>query len=499
MDAPPQLSPYLSSNNPLPEHLKPYLGMFLGTISNSIAELDADIDQLERELEAKRQRREQYKKDYQKHSQLQASIRRIPPEIWGIIFGFALGDEPFGLWMYRTYGYLRQVCWNWRDVAASTPDICRGLVVDLDGPLTWTPDRDDTEGVWCLKKKLEPWLAIVSRNHPYHLVLGLEDDESYEWTEHVTDILQWILTTMPTPTILSLTTSGIFSMVYVNAPQDNKITHLTLDFWQDLDREALEETPFQAVFPCLKTLFIDAPIEFLSPMRHSNLQSLTLAHVYGSQYHFSTFLLDMPALRELRLNCQDPYYYHSDPSLDPLTLIHPALEILIIEGEDLMLLLEHIAFPSLKFLGLSTCLLDNKNFVASIRGTPRKFIFDLVMHNIPLGSRIHLNTAINWELDDDEEIEVPPLLAPNPVRTFIAICCSQRPDGMDWLYSQHIRSADNRSTQLYVPKGVMEGDMEVELGDRLRDRGDELHTLEEDVYRTLLRSWIPQMTVQWEI
>ncbi|KAH6910193.1 hypothetical protein BKA70DRAFT_1560822 [Coprinopsis sp. MPI-PUGE-AT-0042] len=515
-----ELSPYLSSNLPLPHDLKPTLGTYLTQTSSCIAKLDAEIDQLERTVDTKRGEREQYKQVHKEHSRLEASIRSIPPEIWGIIFAFTLGHEPFGIWEYRMYGYLRRVCWDWRDVAASTPDICRGLVVHLDGPLTWTPDGDK-EGVWCLRQKLQPWLAIVSRNHPYHLVLGLEDEESYEWTGHVAEIVQWILATVPAPTILSLTTSDIFSMAYVGAPRDNKITHLTLDFWQDLDREVLEETPFQEVFPCLEVLAIDAPIEFLSPMRHDNLQCLTLTQIriYSSAYDFSVFLLDLPALRELRIDSQDPYCLGPDPSANQLALIHPTLEILIVEGEDLMLLLEHIAFPSLKFFGLGTwgsheeyetlaeivpaffqrCSLDNKNFTATFRGLPTKFIFDLVMHSIPLGSRLHLNAVINWDGGEEEEMDTPYLPAPDPPRTLTAICCSHLPDDLGWLGSHHIRSPDNLPAKLYIPKSALERAMEAEVGDRLLDGGYALQILEVGTYKELLRSWIPPMSVKWEV
>ncbi|KAH6910200.1 hypothetical protein BKA70DRAFT_1272444 [Coprinopsis sp. MPI-PUGE-AT-0042] len=207
MDSPPELSPYLSSNLPLPHGLKPTLGTYLAKTSNCIAELDAEIDQLERALDAKRREREKYKQAHEEHSRLQAPIRSIPPEIWGIIFGFTLGHEPFSLWEYRMYGYLRQVCWSWRDVVSATPELCRGLVVDLDGPLAQASNSNE-EGLRCLKKRLESWLAIVSRNHPYHLFLSLEDGDSFEWSEDVTEVVQWILTTGPSPTILSLVTSA---------------------------------------------------------------------------------------------------------------------------------------------------------------------------------------------------------------------------------------------------------------------------------------------------
>ncbi|KAH6910180.1 hypothetical protein BKA70DRAFT_118209 [Coprinopsis sp. MPI-PUGE-AT-0042] len=182
MDSPPELSPYLSTNIPFPRELRPILEAYLEQTSSIVASLDAEVNQLERALDAKKRTRDYHKKNYEEHSRLPSLSRTVPPEVWGAIFAFTLGDEPFGQRERRTYAYLREVCTIWRDVVA-TPDICRGLVFTGDTPRIRTPYRNE-RGIQSVKDHLEPWLAIVSRNHPYHLILDAEHDRSFVDNDH---------------------------------------------------------------------------------------------------------------------------------------------------------------------------------------------------------------------------------------------------------------------------------------------------------------------------
>ncbi|KAH6910189.1 hypothetical protein BKA70DRAFT_1560818 [Coprinopsis sp. MPI-PUGE-AT-0042] len=514
MDSPSQLSAYLSSNLPLPDNLKSYLGIFLTNIGGSIAELDAEIDQLERVLDAKRLKREQYKQDYEKHTVLQASVRGIPPEIWGIIFGFTLGSEPFGLLEYRTYGYIREVCRTWRDVVAATPGMCRGLVVDLGGPLARTSYNDEG-GPQCLRDNLEPLLAIVSRNHPCHLVLGVKDEDEFNWSdEDVTEVVRWILTTAATPTILTLIDSKIFSLVYFNVPRDNRISDLTLDLLQAADRKVFERTPFQEVFPCLKRLSIDASLDFLSPIRHSNLQSLTLTQIHNTVRGISHFLLDCPSLRELQIGSRDVYYRQEDTANPSVPLIHPTLEILVVEGEDLMLLWEHVTFPSLRFLGLSAwgligdysdlsrvlpaflqrCSLDNKNFTMAFKGGPRKFVLTC-SYTISLAV---LDSNLTSKSPYQYTEEAPPSPASTQAPGFTEVFCTRRTHDFSWLRCDHVHLPGGKLAKLYIPKGMLKGDEVEEVQDEVGDWGYTPEVLDMDDYKRLLRSSIPNMTLDWQ-
>ncbi|KAH6910178.1 hypothetical protein BKA70DRAFT_1220830 [Coprinopsis sp. MPI-PUGE-AT-0042] len=520
MDSPPELLPYLVSNTPLPNEFKPTLGTYLAQASNFISELDAEIDQLERALDAKRRKREQYQRGYEEHYRIQSPTRSFPPEIWGVIFSFTLGDEPFGTLEYRTYGYLREVCLTWRDVVPTTPDLCRGLVVHLDGPLTQGPNSDD-KGTRCIKHNLEPWLAIVSRNHPYQLVLGTEADRPFDNPDGVDGLCEWIFTTTPTPTILSIAHSYIFSSVYALAPRGNKISHLTLEFWHDLDREVFTDMPFQEVFPYLNTLVVDTPIKFLSDLSHTNIQSLTLTDVCGSATEFATFLRDLPLLRELRIDsklcCRPP----ANPSNPSTTIVHPALEILVADGEDLLLILAYITFPSLKYFGVKAwgsyedhdslseivpafikrCSLDNSGFTFSLKGKVYNFVFNLLMHNIPHGTRLHLDVDV--ELGEnavgEKTLESATAATWAVNGSFAEIFCTQKLVDLHRLRGDRNHSRGSELVKLYMPNGALaEEEIEMER-DNLLEGGHILEVLQPHEYNRLLRSSIPQTTLGWEV
>ncbi|KAH6910182.1 hypothetical protein BKA70DRAFT_118225 [Coprinopsis sp. MPI-PUGE-AT-0042] len=515
--SPPELLPYLSTNIPLPHKLRPTLGTYLEQTSITIANIDTHIDQIERILDAKRKSRDHYKKKYEEHSRLLAPARTIPPEIWGVIFGFTLGDQPFGRSEYRTYGFLRKVCTTWRDVVATTPNPCRGLVVQMNGPLAQSSYSDE-KGVQNPMDKLEPWLAIVSRNHPYHLVLGaeLEDDEAFDVSDYdVARICEWIFTTVPTPTVLTITNSDIFSSVYTHAPRNPAISHLTLDFEEDLDRQELDDSPLENAFPCLKVMVINASISFISDFSHTGIQSLSLANICGFAQEFAFFLLDLPSLRELRIDSDDLCRPPEDVSNPPTPLIHPTLEILVAEGEDLLFLLDNITFPSLKYFGLKAwglndeyekiadlilsffqrCSLNNKNFTASMRWIPRRFIFDLLMHSFPRGTRLHLD--IDEVLgEEDDEAQIPAIPAPTHTRTFTEIFCNQRLDDFNWLRGEH-DSPGSKLVKLYMPQGALDkGEIEVYRG-KLGNLGYILEILQLHDYKKLLQSSTAQNTLGW--
>lgn len=512
MDSPPELSPYLETNFPLPRGLKPSLEAYLEQTLNIIAILDTEIDELERALDAKRRKNAEHKELYEKHYRLQAPARNIPPEIWGIVFGFTLGDQPFGRFEYRTYGYLREVCTTWRDVLAATPNLCRGLVVHLDGPLAQSSYSEE-EGITTMEDNVEAWLAIVSRNYPYHLVLSMEDEESFDEDNRVIGLYEWILTTAPTPTILTISCSEIFTEVVCLGSRSNQVTHLTLDFWEEVDRDVLDEVPFQEVFPCLTTLSINAPIQLISTMGHKNLKSLTLTKICGSPSDFALFLLEFPSLQELRIDSEEPYRDYDDNLHSFTPLIHPTLEILVAEGEDLMLLVQYITLPSLKFLGLNTwgstydydelaevipafferCSLDSKNFITSFRGIPCKFFSDLFINNLPRGTRLHLDVNID---DDDETLGSYSPTSTQP-RIFTEIFCDRKIDDLGWL-RRDCKTSQTSENTLYMLKGVL-NEEEVHAQQKgLQVWGYALKILAADRYWKLLLSHLPEMTVQWD-
>ncbi|KAH6901339.1 hypothetical protein BKA70DRAFT_693355 [Coprinopsis sp. MPI-PUGE-AT-0042] len=519
MDLPPELSPYISLDTALPSHLAPILRAH-------VAQLDAEIDQLERTLDVRRQERNRYKQKLDEHSHLQAPIRSIPPEILGTIFRFIFGDEPFGILEYRTYGYLRSVCTTWKEVLASTLDLCKGLEVLLDGP-PGHARLSCGDGVLGFEEHLAPWLAIVSRNHPYHLVLGAEDDETFDDSEDgVPDLVHWILTTTPAPTVLSITHSQIFSLVYSWASSENKISHLTLIFDEELDRADLEEVLFEEAFPFLESLAIDAPIDFSSPICHTNIQALSLSNIYGPPEEFSGWLVDMPQLRELKIcsqNLYPPIGMGRFPFVSRIPLIHSAVEVLVLEGEDLMLLLEYLTFPSLKFFSLDaqgslgeedevvssffqrSCT-GKRDFTASFQGRPSKHTFKLFLQNLPICTRLHyaLDGLIVDEEDEDEDgddynVENIPSDIPYHAHHIAEIFFSKSSADLSCLRGDPGRSPGSELIKLYLPMKVLV-DEEVETRRKeLREWGYALEILQADAFAKLLRSSIPPMTIEWDM
>ncbi|KAH6902091.1 hypothetical protein BKA70DRAFT_674174 [Coprinopsis sp. MPI-PUGE-AT-0042] len=472
-------------------------------------------------MDAKKQMRDDYKKRRLDYLSLKAPIRRLPPEILGMVFSFTLGKTPFERWQYCTYGYLRRVCTTWRDVLATTPDVCRGLEVLLDRPPGQAAPSYRLGGVSSFEEMLAPWLAIVSRNHPYHLVLGATQYYISDPEGGFPDIARWILSTTPIPTILSIENSGIFSLLHDCIPRDNKISQLTLDFSDDVDRTELEEVSLEEIFPCLKSLIIDAPIAFSNPINHSNLQSLSLTDAYGSAQAFSESLMEMPRLRELRICSQQLYsrYRQTTHTLQ----IHSAVEILVVEGEDMMLLLEYLTFPSLKFLGLDAFgFFDDANamnevisaflqrscagkydFTASFTGRSSKYIIDLFIRNLPLRTRLHYALDV-FDHDNDEDPDecyrgAEYSLIPQHAHCITEIFFSKTSDHLPLLCGDPQSLRDDKVIKLYLPFGVLQQE-EVEIRqEELRGWGYALEIVRADAFAKLLRSSIPPMTIEWGI
>ncbi|KAH6890734.1 hypothetical protein BKA70DRAFT_1035172, partial [Coprinopsis sp. MPI-PUGE-AT-0042] len=86
-------------------------------------DLDDEIGKMEAALKAGKEHRARLELEHIIHSGIKSPVQRIPPEIWGIIFGFVLGPDPFSNVHRRAYTFLRSVCALWRQVAATTPGL----------------------------------------------------------------------------------------------------------------------------------------------------------------------------------------------------------------------------------------------------------------------------------------------------------------------------------------------------------------------------------------
>lgn len=192
---PPELTPYFfNTNAPLPPHLQPALDAYLHCVATTVHQLDQETRRLAGALEAKKKSQRFYKKIQQMSSSLSGSIRRVPTEIVGLIFGFVFRDKPFDLKEYRTHGRLRRVCSRWNGAALTTPGLCKGLVVDLQQWLDRVPTGERDDLVRGFKKLIAPWIAVIHRTGPYHLQIreskGPEDIISQDYLSSHIDTLK---------------------------------------------------------------------------------------------------------------------------------------------------------------------------------------------------------------------------------------------------------------------------------------------------------------------
>ncbi|KAH6901347.1 hypothetical protein BKA70DRAFT_693430 [Coprinopsis sp. MPI-PUGE-AT-0042] len=121
IDPPLDLSPYVKGNALLPTHLYPVLEGHLSHLTESIDRLDNEILALESLLDATRKAQRLLKQERRAHSKIKAPIRRIPPELLGVIFGCLFGDSPFEAGEYRQFTRLASVCAAWREIMYTTP------------------------------------------------------------------------------------------------------------------------------------------------------------------------------------------------------------------------------------------------------------------------------------------------------------------------------------------------------------------------------------------
>jgi hypothetical protein len=450
----------------------------------------------------------------------------------GIVFRFLFGDEPFRILQYRTYGYLRRVCTTWRDALAATTDLCRGLEILLDGPPGHST-LTEGDGVLGFETHLAPWLAIVSRKHPYHLVLDVEDEDEFdESDDSAIDLVQRILasTLPPIPTILSVYSSKVFTLLHIWAPISNRVSRLTLSFEDAVEREEIKRYAHEDPFPCLRGLVIDAPIAFLCPINHKNLQFLSLSKICGPPQRFSEWLMRVPQLRELRLTAEDLYppigngSFPSAVAAAPKT--HVALEVLTLAGEDLMLLLKYLILPSLKFLALDMCgsFEDEDEIIpaffqrlrntgkhheltVSLQGIPTQHTLDLIMRNLPPQTRIHYGLdglqIHGWDDggDDDDEMTLPPpgfcSLIPQYAHNIKDMFFTPSSTRLLWLRGDPAQSGE--LIKVYLPEGTLHN-REIERQRReLREWGYALEVLPAEKFTKSFESSIPPMMMTWDM
>ncbi|KAH6912405.1 hypothetical protein BKA70DRAFT_1184978, partial [Coprinopsis sp. MPI-PUGE-AT-0042] len=118
---PPALDHYLNTNNVLSPSDLSTLEDYLTQLLERIGNLESDITRLQIADDTKDVEVECLRGEYELCVKTKSSIRKIPQELLGVIFAFAVSTAPFN--RFIDVAHLRGVCSSWREAALSTPGI----------------------------------------------------------------------------------------------------------------------------------------------------------------------------------------------------------------------------------------------------------------------------------------------------------------------------------------------------------------------------------------
>ncbi|KAH6883638.1 hypothetical protein BKA70DRAFT_1471135 [Coprinopsis sp. MPI-PUGE-AT-0042] len=393
--SPPELAPYVSSNDVLPAHLSASLDAYLLKLSQPMERLEAEIAGLEELLNLKKKSYERAEAVRDAHLRIMAPIRRVPQDILGVVFPYAVDIPPFN--RYIDLARLRSVCSSWRHLAKTTPGLWTSLTIDLEG---WCGERldDYTSNALLLhfEDALAPWTSILSKSTPNSLV-------------------HYLLHLKPGPSVVTVRSWSALSGLLSSQSSSTRTVRVDA-----AGMRIPEEIPLERVFPNLESLISDCSFDcvYLS-LGHPSLAILHMDDVQGTVASFVHMIQVLTALRELKLNSSRTF--DDDPPNPPQMYSHPCLEVLFVRGEDLLYLFRSLIFPSLRFftvegLDMNTdpILTDeilppifaksiSRAFTISFRGKLRRHFVQRIIRSLPANSYIHLapSRILHREAPDD--------------------------------------------------------------------------------------------------
>ncbi|KAH6912363.1 hypothetical protein BKA70DRAFT_1267311 [Coprinopsis sp. MPI-PUGE-AT-0042] len=468
-DRPHVIEHYLSTNDALSPSDSLARDGYLTQLNECVENLESDIVKLQIGDDAKNAEKERLLGKYELCINTRSPIRKIPPEILGVIFAFAVNTSPFN--RFINVANLRGVCSSWRQAALSTPGLWDALTIYLD---KWCPTEiHGHDGQMLLSRfeeELRPWLAIVNRTVTLRSPLGMFG-------------------------VNALASSGLtFSA--------RKLT--VAGSWKAKLRA------LGSVLPNLEALEVGNPLSLKSvpPFRHPSLTTLQLSHLVGQGIYLRQLIQELPSLRELRLSSKD---YMSTEDVDTTSMVytHHSLEILFLDGEDFLPCLRHLSFPSLRFLevyghsfagsdtdmlrsGTLTRIFSNssatKSTFISIRGEfDQPFLTQLAQSLPP-----HCNLLVDIDEDDENGLgAVVPIVSDN----IEVIFCGRGAVDLLWLSSaEPARKHLSRPLKVYIPTGFGRWERGYSRQDELRSRGFELEPVSNEASGLMLRSLAPSFS-----
>ncbi|KAH6883700.1 hypothetical protein BKA70DRAFT_1341902 [Coprinopsis sp. MPI-PUGE-AT-0042] len=356
MIRPLELAHYFTTNDVFPPSGLPTLNSYLAQLTTSIESVESEILKLRAFLHAKKQEKCGLEQEYATCVGIKSPIRRLPVELLGLIFSFAVGAAPFNRYIHITH--LRGVCSSWRHAATTTPGLWTSLTIDLD---RWAPPYSqflsDVTLLDQFKEELSPWIAILSRTRPIHLTLTSQSfDDDIEINDpgfnRQRKLAGHLLSMTPPPATLTLNSPlALLAAILADAPS---VVEIEVSYEATRGLEGF--TILEARFPCLKALKIHGSLAINTPpFPHSSLQALHLGRGIRPDFFLQELLCTLPCLRELKLGFPDHLDLWNPPDVPETTYVHRCLEILIIEGENQLFTLTGISFPRLRLLDISGC------------------------------------------------------------------------------------------------------------------------------------------------
>ncbi|KAH6901342.1 hypothetical protein BKA70DRAFT_1307155 [Coprinopsis sp. MPI-PUGE-AT-0042] len=425
----------------------------------------------------------------------------IPPEIWSIVFRIVLGSNAFGPDERRAYTRLRSVCAAWRTTVATTPDLCSGLFIDREN----SPSSFDKEA---FKTKYDPWLTIVSLNHPYHLVVGagwdvLDEDDSASLAHYL------LCEAGPKPTTVHVHSCTVFDGMLSITDICNNVIHLNVESkFQDLDRYNISQ--LAVVFPQLESFATKACIMFDNLLSHPNLRSLTILDALGSSEDLARLCMGLPCLRELKISTDD--VLEDIPPIAALEspFTHSALEILHLEGEDIVPLVAHLTLPSLKFLGIKAwgmfeagSVLEDTlpaffqrssifNIPVALKGRCLRPFFAALTRSLPPATTLLLDFYFMAEEGPERnEISSDTFLLSN-IKEIVYF-------NLQWLHECGTLPSHSQLTKIYAPEKASRKEEVQQIEKHLSDKGYALEKCSPRVMDGILSLSVPHMTIEWEL
>ncbi|KAH6901337.1 hypothetical protein BKA70DRAFT_693348 [Coprinopsis sp. MPI-PUGE-AT-0042] len=452
-----------------------------------------------------------------------APVHRMPTELLGAIFGHLLGAQPFRIQERQAFACLRSICHTWKGVADTTPNLCRGLEIDLDQWPSY-PSTDSALRV-SMKEVWEPWMALVRLSSSRHLKIHTADT-----MPAFQDLVPYFLLSTK-PDMLTFTSYYVFSIALASEVAYTNVTCINLD---QLFLEHLETSMsrLHAAFPNLQCLAERRTrmeiVRHHPPFQHEKLCTLHLSDVFGDPVTFAHFLCDLPALRELKISCNSGGVLGERPA-ESRPLVQLSLETLIVDGENSMTMLTNVTFPALRFFGFNlwwmkdlvygweyqqdwlpqfftkhhhTCIASREkhkpNLTVSLKGSPAAYFLTALVRSLPSCTRLHLDICSPSALDrnnrDTREPHSP--LTIESIHTE-EIFCTKRTGDLRWLKGQ-----SSGGVKIYIPSGVLDNIMVEERREELLALGYELEVQPGDVLLAMLDpsvDKVPWMHSDWEL